>query len=117
MNIGSFDLIKELGAENFSQENKEELLKNYSTVLEKRISDRLMSELSEEQLKEMSALIEDKKTKEADQYLLDNIEDIEFIVRDEVRKFKKHIQEKRKNMQEALKKYKEQTNESVDIDL
>lgn len=108
MNVGSFDLIKELGYEDFSEENKKKILDNYSSALEARISTRIMQSLSEENQKKIDELVKEKKLKEADQYLVDNVEDLEFLIRDEVRKFKKEVIEQNDQLNKALEKFKKE---------
>lgn len=76
------DLIKELGLENFSEEQKNALLVQFTDSLIKRLMLRVGDKLNDEEKKEFDKLVESKDTEKINAFLNSKVPDLDQV-RDE----------------------------------
>lgn len=107
-----FDLIKELGLEHLSDEEKNKFRQDYAKLLEEKIASRIMDELPEEKVKELEALISSGKNEESNQYIVDNVPDIDMIAKEEFDGLKRIFVATNQSLVQDIEKMKNKNNPS-----
>lgn len=85
------ELLKELGFDEFPDEEKQAILATMAKNLELKMGLRIAETLSDNQLEELNNLIGEGKDSEAQQFLRDNVTNYEEIAREELQKYKDAI--------------------------
>lgn len=92
-NIAYANIIKELGLENLSDDEKLDILSRLSTLVQKRVMVRILDTLSDEQKDEMGELLE-KQSENADaltDWLSGKVENLPGIVEQETNNVKTEL--------------------------
>jgi len=84
-------LIKKLGLENLSEEEKLKVLEETSDIVFDRVLIRLMNELSEEEANEFNNLLENEKEDEVAKVLYAKFPNINDIFDEEIEKVKEEL--------------------------
>jgi len=87
------DIIKELGIDQLPSEKQEEVLTAMTELILKRITLRILENLSEDQQKEFDKVVSEGDPEKATQFLSQNVSGYEQVVQEEIAKFKTEMKE------------------------
>lgn len=101
-NLARMDLIEELGLENLSQEQQENILSDMGEIIQQRVMLRIIEELGDGNKDEFVKLLEEKKDRpeEIEGFIRAKIPEADDIMMEEIGAYKKEIIE----LVERLKK-------------
>lgn len=92
------ELLKELGLDNFSEEDKDAILASIAETLQLKIGVKLVQLLGETKLEEFNKLTEEGKGIDAMNYLKENVPNYEDIVKEELDALKSNIKDTSKSI-------------------
>lgn len=87
------DLVKELGINELPKEQREEMLAQMSEVLQQRVVLRIVAELPEDKKEAFASVVNEgvEKPEAIDQFLQENLPNVEELVLDEIGKYKEEV--------------------------
>lgn len=89
------DLVKELGIDKLPQPQKEEMLSQISEIIQQRVVLRIVEELPEDKKDDFANVVNEstEKPDAVDQFLGENLPNLEEIILDEIGKYKTEMME------------------------
>ncbi len=87
------NLLSQLGLENLNEEEKAEILLKIGELVQKRAIARILDEMSEEEAKDFSSFLEDRKNGpgEIEEYLRNNVSNFEEIIEEEAKSVREDL--------------------------
>lgn len=90
-NVLTSNILDSLGLQNLSAEKKTELLGQMTQVIQDRVTDRVVEQLSADERKQFDQVFDQSSSQEIDQFLRRAVPDFEQIMADEVARFQKEM--------------------------